>query len=64
MQIAENFKCPYKHMQCHNNDSGECECEDGTMCIWKGKEAINDNCPCGGKYKPRTGRRARKASGL
>ena len=51
-------------MQCHNNDSGECECEDGTMCIWKGKEAINDNCPCGGKYKPRTGRRARKASGL
>ena len=43
-------------LKCTDNDNGECECEDGSICKWKGKQPVNDNCPCGGS-KPRRKRR-------
>ncbi|CAD8090274.1 unnamed protein product [Paramecium sonneborni] len=55
MQLAQDFKCTYMHLQCTDNHNGECSCEDGSTCRWK--DGIgDDNCPCGGA-KPRRRRR-------
>ncbi len=43
-------------LKCTDNDTGECECEDGSICKWW-KGDTNDNCPCGG------GPRRKKAGG-
>jgi hypothetical protein len=56
MQKSQDFKCTYKMLKCTDNDTGECECEDGSICKWW-KGDTNDNCPCGG------GPRRKKAGG-
>ena len=33
-------------MKCTDNNNGECECEDGSICRWTNKQG-DDNCPCG-----------------
>ncbi|KAL4442639.1 hypothetical protein ABPG74_007041 [Tetrahymena malaccensis] len=60
MQIAQDFKCTYKMLQCQDNDNGECECEDGSICKWYKKEG-NENCPCG---KPAPRRKKRRVQDL
>ncbi|EGR32555.1 WD40 repeat protein [Ichthyophthirius multifiliis] len=60
MQIAQEFKCTYKMMKCTDNDNGECECEDGSICKWTNKKG-DDNCPCG---KPQPRRRRRRVGDL
>jgi hypothetical protein len=43
-------------LKCTDNDNGECECEDGSICKWANKVG-NDNCPCGGPKIKRKRRR-------
>lgn len=45
-------------LKCTDNDNGECECEDGSICKWNNGEG-NDNCPCG---KPAPRRKRRRVS--
>ena len=71
MEISQEFKCTWKHLSCTDNDSGECECEDGSICKWKDKVKLytclkwfyqkpaNENCPCGAKPKETKRRRRR-----
>ncbi|KAM3130898.1 hypothetical protein pb186bvf_017010 [Paramecium bursaria] len=55
MQLAQDYKCTYMHLQCTDNLNGECSCEDGSLCKWKDGVG-DDNCPCGGA-KPKRRRR-------
>ena len=43
MKFAEDFKCTYNMLKCNDNDNGECECADGSICKWKNGSG-GDNC--------------------
>ena len=50
-------------LKCTENDSGECECEDKSICTWKNSVG-DDNCPCGAKKSQPRQRRRRINDGL